>query len=84
MGSFFTINPTISTAVSAPSTTISLTVATGKQLMALIGGRVGIGSATPTQDLDVTGIINAGSSHNVGNTFYAFNTIGYSGVSGFL
>ena len=84
MGSFFTINPTISTTVSAPSTTNSLTVATGQQLMALVGGRVGIGSNSPTQALDVAGIIYSSNSHNVGNTYYAQNTIGYDSTVGFF
>jgi hypothetical protein len=58
-GSFFTVNPTLSTAVTAPSTTNSSTVIPGTVIYTTSGANVGIGTTSPGYTLDVNGSMRA-------------------------
>jgi hypothetical protein len=51
LGSFFTVNPTLGTAVTAPSTTNSSTVIPGTVIYTTKGGYVGIGTTNPLGQL---------------------------------
>jgi hypothetical protein len=78
LGSLFSVNSTINSTVTAPSTTASSTVAVGKLLISMNNGAVGIGTTTPSYPLHVNG---TGGDVSVLSYFEAYNGLRYGSTS---